>query len=88
MMPVISILAVLTIANDFRAFDMIQVLTGGGPANVTQIATLYIYKLSISLSEYGYANAVAVEIFFIVGLLVYLLLGILRKFGLNGNDQV
>jgi raffinose/stachyose/melibiose transport system permease protein len=88
MMPVISILAVLTIANDFRAFDMIQVLTGGGPASATQIATLYVYKLSISLSEYGYANAIAVEIFFIVGLLVYLLLGILRKFGLNGNDQV
>jgi raffinose/stachyose/melibiose transport system permease protein len=86
MMPVISILAVLTIANDFRAFDMIQVLTGGGPAGATQIATIYIYKLSISLSQYGYANAVAVEIFFVVGLLVYLLLGFLKKFGLNGND--
>jgi raffinose/stachyose/melibiose transport system permease protein len=86
MMPVISILAVLTIANDFRAFDMIQVLTAGGPAGATQIATLYIYKLSIYLSQYGYANAVAVEVFFIVGLLVYLLLGFLKKFGLNGND--
>lgn len=86
MMPVIGVLTVLTIATDFRAFDMVQILTQGGPGNATEIATLYVYKMAVSIGEYGYANAVAVEIFFIVGILVFLLVGLLRKIGFSNND--
>lgn len=86
MMPVISILVIYVIATDFRAFDMVWVLTQGGPGNVTQIATVYVYKLAVSFYQYGYANAVGIEIFFIVGGLVYLFVMLMKKLGLSDDS--
>lgn len=86
MMPVISVLIIYVIATDFRAFDMVWVLTQGGPGNTTQIATVYIYNLAVRFYEYGYANAVGLEIFFVVGGLVYLFISLMKKLGLSDDS--
>ena len=62
-----GVLVLYTLANDFRAFDMVKVLTDGGPGKSTEIITLYVYRLATRLNEYGYANAIAVETFLLAG---------------------
>ncbi|MFC4597547.1 carbohydrate ABC transporter permease [Cohnella hongkongensis] len=61
--PTIGLLFILSVAYDFRAFDMVWVMTQGGPADSTQIASTLVYKLGFSQNEYGYANAIAFLVF-------------------------
>lgn len=76
LLPMISVLTVNTIANDFRGFDMVYVLTGGGPGTTTQLTTLYIYKVAQKFFKYGYANALGIIVLVIVLILLGIIFGI------------
>src|SRR5208282_3109991 len=52
-----------------QAFDLIYVMTNGGPANSTSLAVFYIYEQAFKFNNYGYAAAMASS-------LVVILLGI------------
>ncbi|MGP4033702.1 carbohydrate ABC transporter permease [Pseudarthrobacter sp. 1C304] len=53
--------AIVTI-NCFRSFDLVYLLTRGGPFDSTTIATLYVYVQGFVNNKYGYANAVGIVI--------------------------
>ena len=40
-------------------FDLIYIMTKGGPANSTSLAIYYIYQQAFQFNEYGYAAAMA-----------------------------
>lgn len=42
-----------------QAFDLIYVMTKGGPANSTQVIIVYIYQQAFQYSSFGYAAAMA-----------------------------
>lgn len=42
-----------------QAFDLIYVMTGGGPANSTALSIFYIYEQAFQFNDYGYAAAMA-----------------------------
>jgi multiple sugar transport system permease protein len=42
-----------------QAFDLIYVMTKGGPANSTQVMIVYIYQQAFQYSAFGYAAAMA-----------------------------
>lgn len=42
-----------------QAFDLIYVMTKGGPANSTQVIIIYIYQQAFQYSAFGYAAAMA-----------------------------
>ncbi|MCB1497824.1 MAG: sugar ABC transporter permease [Bauldia sp.] len=42
-----------------QAFDLIYVMTKGGPANSTQVIIVYIYQQAFQYSSFGYAAAIA-----------------------------
>lgn len=42
-----------------QAFDLIYVMTKGGPANSTQVIIVYIYQQAFQYSAFGYAAAMA-----------------------------
>lgn len=42
-----------------KVFDEIYVLTGGGPGRMTEVVSLYNYKLGFVFFEFGYAAAVS-----------------------------
>ncbi len=44
----------------FNSFPIIAVLTGGGPANKTDILATYLYKLAFRSQEFAEASAIAV----------------------------
>jgi raffinose/stachyose/melibiose transport system permease protein len=56
---------VLCIAGSMRSFDMVFVLTGGGPAHSTELMATYMYNKTFSVYKYGYGSAVSLVIFVI-----------------------
>lgn len=61
----IFVLITTTIAA-FQCLDFIMVMTGGGPAETTEVAALYIYNQSFNLMKAGYASALSVVLFFVL----------------------
>jgi multiple sugar transport system permease protein len=56
--PVITVVLTLGLIYTIKVFDIIWVLTKGGPANSTQTVTTYAYQLSFGgLSEFGLGAA-------------------------------
>lgn len=61
-MPTIKVSVVLCITYGFRAFEMIQLMTAGGPGNFSYTLPIMMYKALFSLQKYGYGSAIAVVI--------------------------
>lgn len=61
----------VTTIGGLKVFDLIFVMTGGGPANATQVMGTYIYLQAFNLGNMGYANALS-----IILLLIALVLGV------------
>jgi ABC-type sugar transport system permease subunit len=55
---------ILTI-NSFKIFDLILVLTNGGPGQSTTVISQFIYRKGFQENEFGYASAAAVVLFFL-----------------------
>lgn len=53
---------VYSISNSFRVFDLIQILTGGGPAHQTEVMTIYMYNGAFMNMRFGYGSAVSILI--------------------------
>ncbi|GIN71582.1 sugar ABC transporter permease [Bacillus sp. J14TS2] len=53
---------IFSISSSFRAFDLLFVLTGGGPSKSTEIMTLYMYENTFQFMRFGYGSAISVVI--------------------------
>jgi raffinose/stachyose/melibiose transport system permease protein len=51
---VLSMVIVYTLIGGFNVFDIVFVMTGGGPANLTELIATYTYKKSFMENEVGY----------------------------------
>ena len=49
-----------------RAFDIMYVLTGGGPANTTETLTVYAYRALFQMLQFGFGSAIGVVVFVLV----------------------
>lgn len=56
----LMILVVLNIIGGFKVFDLIYIMTGGGPAHKTEVLTSLLYYQAFSFFNYGYASSIAV----------------------------
>ena len=56
-LPFILIALSVRAIDAFKVFDMIQVLTGGGPGTLTTSVSIYIYKLAFNAGDIGRASA-------------------------------
>jgi multiple sugar transport system permease protein len=53
----------------FRVFDLIFVLTGGGPANSTETISILAYKVMFSQTNFGEGSALSVIVFICVAII-------------------
>jgi multiple sugar transport system permease protein len=60
--PMIAITVLLRTIWIANFADLIYVMTGGGPANSTQIASSYIFTTAFRKLDFGYASAIAVAL--------------------------
>ena len=64
--PTIFLAAVLTMISAFQVFDIIQVMTNGGPNGQTRVLVLDIYDNAFRFQRMGWASAVAIFLFVMV----------------------
>lgn len=69
--PVILILTVTKIIWSIQTFDLVYILTAGGPANGTELISYYIYKVTFKFLQFGYGSAMAYILTLITILLSY-----------------
>src|SRR5574337_294828 len=79
LLPFILIAFLFRTLDAFRIFDLVYVLTGGGPANTTETLSLYAYKLLFQTLQFGYGSAVAVITFLTVLLISAVCILLVRR---------
>jgi multiple sugar transport system permease protein len=70
--PTIQSVLILGFVYTFKVFDLVYVMTNGGPVNSTHLLSTYSYKLSFSLFKYS-QGATAANILFVILFCVSLL---------------
>jgi multiple sugar transport system permease protein len=53
LMPVVLVVLVLRTTDAFRTFDLVSVMTAGGPALSTELMSLYIYRVGFQFFQMG-----------------------------------
>jgi multiple sugar transport system permease protein len=64
--PTTFFLAITGIISSFKVFDLISVLTQGGPGSSTTVLAYYIYKTAFQYHKMGYASAMSWVIFVVI----------------------
>jgi ABC-type sugar transport system permease subunit len=64
--PVLLVALLFRTLDAFRVFDVIFVMTGGGPGNATESLSLYTYKTMFGALDFGYGSALSVLTFICV----------------------
>lgn len=79
-MPVVLINVILGLSGAFvRNFDIVQVLTQGGPNHATEVVMTLMVKTAFQDGNMGYASAMGYALFLIVALACVALLGLMRR---------
>lgn len=65
-MPQILIAMLFRFAQAFGIFDLIQVMTGGGPGGATEMVSLYVYATVMRYLDFGYGAALVVVTFLVL----------------------
>jgi ABC-type sugar transport system permease subunit len=63
LLPATFLLLVLNVIYSFQVFDLIYVMTGGGPGFSTTMVVQYIYQSAFVTSEMGYASTMGVVLY-------------------------
>ena len=63
---ILAIAALFRTLDALRAFDIMFVLTGGGPAGTTETLTVYAYRGLFQMLQLGFGSAVGVVVFALV----------------------
>lgn len=71
---------ILSFIGSLKYFDLIWVMTGGGPSNSTELMATYMYKKAFQSADMGYGAAIAGALFIIVMVLSSVLFYSTRRF--------
>lgn len=74
-MGVVKVTIVLAVVGSLKYFDLIYVMTGGGPNGASEVMASYMYKLAFSSNDFGYGSAIG----FLLLLITLLITVIVRK---------
>jgi multiple sugar transport system permease protein len=66
LMPQIIIAMLFRFAQAFGIFDLVQVMTGGGPGGATEVVSIYIYATAMRYLDFGYSAAMVVVTFLLL----------------------
>jgi multiple sugar transport system permease protein len=75
--PSILVALLFRTLDAFRVFDLIFVLTGGGPGGSTETMSIYAYKVMFGQTNFGYGSVVVMIMFICVAIIATLFVKIL-----------
>jgi len=83
--PVIIIVAMIRFIDAFKIFDVVFVMTQGGPGNATEMLPTYIYRQGIKFLDVGYSSATAILFIIAMSLIAWVFIRLrslqLRRLG-------
>ncbi len=77
--PTTFFILVMSIIGSFQVFDIVYVLTSGGPLDSTKVLVFYLYENAFKYFEMGYASAVAYLMFAMIFILTLLQMKYFQK---------
>ncbi|PEL09338.1 carbohydrate ABC transporter permease [Bacillus sp. AFS017336] len=81
-MNVVKVTIVLAVVGSLKYFDLIYVMTGGGPNGSSEVMASYMYQKAFKGFDFGYASAIG---FFLL-IICLVVTWIIRKFPESNND--
>src|SRR4029077_8045490 len=79
LLPVTLVIVLFSVIQTFADFQLVYVLTGGGPANATQLFATYAYQLGIGTGLLSQGAGISLAIFPILLLVVIVQLVYIRR---------
>lgn len=70
--PSILVALLFRTLDAFRVFDLIYVLTGGGPGGETETLSIYAYKVMFGQTNFGYGSVIVMIMFLCVAIIAIL----------------
>ncbi len=86
MAPSIFFVVIITAVSSFQVFDLIYLMTQGGPLDSTNVIVYAIYKNAFEYFNAGKASAIAYVLFFIILVLTLLQWSLRKKLVYNETD--
>ena len=77
--PVFFTTIIFAVSGSLKSFDLIFAMTGGGPANYTDVIAIHMYIHTFKYHKYGYGSAVSVTIMLISLLIIGMLNFVFKK---------
>ena len=74
LMPVTVIVFVISVIDSLRAFDLVSVMTRGGPANASSVLANFMYIEAFNNYKMGYGASISVILFFLSMIFIMLYL--------------
>ena len=77
--PNIAIVCTINLIGGLKCFDIIYVMTAGGPGNGTLVTSIYIFRMAFVNNAHGYSAAVSFILFLLTALFGYLFFSFSKK---------
>jgi raffinose/stachyose/melibiose transport system permease protein len=77
--PTIISGATISIIGSLKYFDLIFVMTGGGPGTATEIMATYMFKTSFRMNDMGYGATIACGMFILITVIALTVVSALNK---------
>ena len=84
--PVFLMVTTITLVGGFSVFDIIFVMTGGGPANATNVLGIHAFTAAFQLADVGYGTTVALAITVLSVPFVVLMNRLQKRLSLRGEQ--
>lgn len=70
--PTTFFIMIMSMISSFQVFDIVYVLTSGGPMGSTKVLVFYVYEYAFKFFEMGYASAISYFLFAVLFILTML----------------
>ena len=77
--PSIKSAVVLSIVGSLKYFDLVYVMTGGGPSGASELMATYMYTKAFNTYQMGYASAVASGMFILISVIAIVTMRLLNR---------
>ena len=77
--PLLIIALLIRFIDAFRTFDIIYIMTAGGPGITTETISMHIFRKGFIVFDMGYAAALTLILFIVVNIFVIIFLKITNK---------
>ena len=77
--PAIATGMTLSIIGSLKYFDLVYVMTGGGPGVATELMATYMYRISFGRQDFGYGTAVASGMFILITIVALVTISVVNR---------